>query len=39
MIEFVFSQVTLNEPQFCDKLNLFRIMTVKTLLAEGKLIN
>ena len=30
MFEFAFWQVTLNEPQPCDKLNLFRIITVKS---------
>ena len=35
MFEVVFWQVTLNEPQSCHKFYCFRIMTIKTLLADG----
>ena len=34
MFEFALRQVTLNEPQSCDKFNLFRIMTVKSTIGR-----
>ena len=34
MHEFVFPQVTHNEPQSCDKCNCFRIMTMKNTISR-----
>ena len=34
MSEYAFRQETLNEPQSCDKFNLFRIMTVKSTISR-----
>ena len=34
MLEFVFWQLTLNEPQSCNKFNLFMIMTAKNTISR-----
>ena len=34
MHEFVFPQVTHNEPESCDKCNCFRIMTIKNTISR-----
>ena len=34
LLEFVFRQVTLNEPQSCDKFNLFKIMAAKNTISR-----
>ena len=36
MFKFAFRQVTLNEPQSCDKFNLFRIMNVKSTISRWR---
>ena len=34
MVEFMFPQVTQNEPQYCDKINCFKIMAVKDTISR-----
>ena len=34
MFEFMFPQVTQNEPQYCDKINCFKIMAVKDTISR-----
>ena len=34
MFEFMFQQVTHNKPQYCDKINCFKIMAVKDTISR-----